>query len=142
VTAHQRDREIVVGARDEALDQRLSDELDAFNLAAMGTAREELSVRVEHRSYLVAGVSGWTWGRAAGISMTWVREDQRGTGVGAAAIAAFEDEARRRGADHCFVTSFTFQAPAFYKRLGYVEIFRWDGVPTTDQDDVHMRKTL
>ena len=28
-----------------------------------------------------------------------------------------------------FVTSFTFQAPGFYERHGYREIFRWDDVP-------------
>jgi hypothetical protein len=41
-----------------------------------------------------------------------------------------------------FVTSFTFQAPAFYERHGYREIFRWHGVPTPDAADVHFRKEL
>ena len=41
-----------------------------------------------------------------------------------------------------FVTSFTFQAPAFYQRLGYDEIVRWESVPTLGRDDVHMRKQL
>lgn len=41
-----------------------------------------------------------------------------------------------------FVTSFTFQAPGFYQRLGYREIFRWESVPTTGRDDVHMRKDI
>ena len=41
-----------------------------------------------------------------------------------------------------FVTSFTFQAPGFYQRHGYREIFRWEGVPTTDLADVHFRKDL
>lgn len=36
-------------------------------------------------------------------------------------MGAFEAEVRRRGADHVFVTSFTFQAPGFYQRLGYSE---------------------
>jgi hypothetical protein len=30
------------------------------------------------------------------------------------------------------VTSFTFQAPGFYERHGYREIFRWERVPTPD----------
>jgi len=47
-----------------------------------------------------------------------------------------------RGCTHVFVTSFTFQAPAFYQRLGYEEIFRWESVPTTGRDDVHLRKQL
>ena len=41
-----------------------------------------------------------------------------------------------------FVTSFTFQAPGFYQRHGYRELFRWQGVPTDDAADVHLRKEL
>jgi hypothetical protein len=54
--------------------------------------------------------------------------------------SSFESEARMRGSRHVFVTSFTFQAPGFYQRLGYREIFRWESVPTLGRDDVHMRK--
>ena len=132
------------GKTDSELDQRLSDELDKVNAAATpGTAAaEELTVRVEQDGELLAGVSGWTWGRAAGIAMTWVREDQRGTGLGGRLLTAFENEARERGCTHLFVTSFTFQAPGFYRRHGYEEIFRWEAVPVPGQDDIHFRKDL
>ena len=138
------ERRISVGGSDAALEQRLSDELDRHNAAATPdvASPEELSVRIVLDGELVAGASGWTWGTAAGIAMTWVHEDHRGTGVGRDLLTAFEDEARRRGADHVFVTSFTFQAPQFYERLGYVETFRWDAVPTPGRDDVHLRKAL
>jgi GNAT superfamily N-acetyltransferase len=133
-----------IGKADTALDQFLNDELDKFNAAAIPeiAPAEELTVRVAQGRYLVAGVSGWTWGHAAGIGMTWVREDHRGTGVGTSAMTAFENEAKRRGCTHVFVTSFTFQAPGFYHRLGYQEIFRWESVPTAGRDDVHLRKDL
>lgn len=133
-----------VGGADPALDRVLNDELDRFNSAATpGVAPAgELTVRVEQAGRLVAGVSGWTWGEAAGIAMTWVHEDHRGSGVGATAMTAFESEARRRGCTHVFVTSFTFQAPGFYERLGYREIFRWESVPGTGSDDVHLRKEI
>jgi hypothetical protein len=49
---------------------------------------------------------------------------------------------RARGADRVFVTSFTFQAPGFYRRHGYRELFRWDGVPREGDADVHLRKDL
>ena len=133
-----------VSKGDSALDQLLNDELDKFNAAATSelAPAEELTVRVEQEGRVVAGVSGWTWGQAAGIGMTWVHEDRRGTGVGTSAMTAFEREAKRRGCAHVFVTSFTFQAPGFYQRLGYQEIFRWESVPTAGRDDVHMRKEL
>lgn len=132
------------GKADSALDQLLNDELDKFNAAATSEVApaEQLTVRVEQAEGLVAGVSGWTWGQAAGVGMTWVRDDHRGTGVGTSAMTAFENEARSRGCTHVFVTSFTFQAPGFYQRLGYREIFRWESVPTAGRDDVHMRKEL
>lgn len=135
----------VVAESDPDLDQRLSDELDRFNAAATPgvDAARELTVRLlDESGQLAAGLSGWTWGVAGGIAMTWVREDARGAGLGARLLASFEDEARSRGCTHVFVTSFTFQAPAFYERHGYVEIFRWDGVPTPGQADVHFRKEL
>jgi GNAT superfamily N-acetyltransferase len=133
-----------IGGGDTALDRRLSDELDRFNAAATPdvASTEELTVRVEEEGDLIGGASGWTWGSAAGIGMTWVREDRRGTGVGTTLLTAFESEARRRGCTHVFVTSFTFQAPDFYRQRGYEEIFRWESVPTPGRDDVHMRKLL
>ena len=91
---------------------------------------------------LAAGMSGWTWGVAAGIGLTWVRETSRGDGLGAQLLAEFESEARSRGCAHVFVTSFTFQAPGFYQRHGYRELFRWQGVPTEESADVHFRKDL
>ncbi len=135
---------IVVGDADASLDQRLSDELDLVNAAAVpGAAAVELTVRIlDDDDELLGGISGWTWQQAAGIAMTWVRADQRGTGVGARLVGRFEETAAERGARRVFVTSFTFQAPGFYERHGYREIFRWDGVPVDGQADVHMRKDL
>ncbi|WP_404372611.1 hypothetical protein [Kytococcus sedentarius] len=54
--------EITLGEVDAALDQRLSDELDAVNAAATrGTPpSRELTVKVEQDGDLLAGVSGWT----------------------------------------------------------------------------------
>jgi GNAT superfamily N-acetyltransferase len=128
-----------------ALDQRLSDELDRYNAAATpGTAAaRELTVQIhDAEGELAAGLSGWTWGVAAGIGMTWVRDDVRGARLGTRLLEEFEAEAGRRGCTHVFVTSFTFQAPGFYERHGYREIFRWDGVPEAGQADVHFRKDL
>ena len=127
------------------LDQRLSDELDLVNAeATRGTApARELTVQIhDDEGELAAGLSGWTWGLAAGIGMSWVREDNRGSGLGTRMLNGFEAEARNRGCTHVFVTSFTFQAPGFYERHGYREIFRWDDVPVAGASDVHFRKDL
>jgi GNAT superfamily N-acetyltransferase len=135
---------IVVGEADASLDQRLSNELSVFNTAAVpGPAAVELTAQaIDDTGELLAGISGWTWQQAAGIGMTWVRADQRGTGIGSQLISQFEHAAAERGARRVFVTSFTFQAPGFYEKHGYREIFRWDGVPVDGEADVHFRKDL
>lgn len=135
---------MTVGSADEALDLRLNEELDRFNESATSDVppAQELTVRAEHAGRLVGGLSGWTWGQASAIAMMWVEEETRGAGLGASLIGAFENEARDRGCLHIFVTSFTFQAPGFYQRLGYREVFRWRSVPIVGRDDVHMYKEL
>lgn len=135
---------IVVGDADPSLDERLSRELDTVNAAAVpGPAAVELTVRcLDGEGALLGGISGWTWQEAAGIGLTWVRADQRRSGVGGRLLTRFEETALDRGARRVFVTSFTFQAPGFYERHGYREIFRWDGVPVEGQADVHFRKDL
>jgi GNAT superfamily N-acetyltransferase len=135
----------VVGAAVPELDQRLSAELDRVNAEATPgiVPARELTVQIlDTADELAAGMSGWTWGVAAGIGLTWVREQSRGDGLGARLLAEFETEARSRGCAHVFVTSFTFQAPGFYERHGYRELFRWQGVPTDEAADVHLRKDL
>ena len=134
---------LTVGAADSELDRALSDGLDAHNKAVTGHSdQRELTVKVTDDAGLVAGLSGWTWGTAAGIGMVWVRDDARSEGWGGRLLAAAEDEARARGCVQVTVSSFTFQAPAFYERHGYVEFARTEGIPVAGHADVHLRKDL
>ena len=69
-----------------------------------------------------AGLSGWTWCGSCYISTVWVHKDLRGQGVGTKLLQAAEQEARRRGSQRIVLSSFSFQAPGFYQKLGY-EVF-------------------
>ena len=91
---------------------------------------------------LLAGLSGWTWGTCAGVAMVWVRADRRGSGVGAELLAAAEQVARDRGCHRLTVSSFTFQAPSFYERHGFVETGRTEALPVEGHADVHFVKVL
>ena len=134
---------LTIGESDAVLDQQLSDGLDAHNFAASGHSDlRELTVKVEDDEGLVAGLSGWTWGTCAGIGMVWVREDSRRDGWGGRLLAAAEEAARERGCRQLLVSSFTFQAPDFYRHHGYVEFARSEGIPVEGEADVHFRKLL
>lgn len=135
---------VLVGGADAELDVRLSGELDAYNTAASGVDdQREFTVRAEDADgHLLAGLSGWTWGTCAGIAMVWVREDHRRGGLGGQLLAAAEQVSRERGCTRLTVSSFTFQAPAFYERYGFVETGRTEGLPVEGHADVHFVKLL
>lgn len=58
----------------------------------------------------------WDW---LYIDLMWMQKDLRRHGYGSRLLSLVEDEARRRGAKHAFLDTFSFQAPGFYQRQGY-----------------------
>ncbi len=58
----------------------------------------------------------WDW---LYIDLMWLEEKHRGSGYGSRLLTLVEAEARRRGARHAFLDTFSFQAPDFYKKHGY-----------------------
>jgi GNAT superfamily N-acetyltransferase len=136
---------LTTGGRDAELAAVLDAGLDEFNFAATGTTKEDqdqFSVKVvDDAGAIVGGLTAWTWAGLCGIGMLWVRPDARKDGWGSRILLAAEQEARRRGCDRVAVSSFTFQAPEFYQRHGYVETGRTLGIPG-EAEDVHMFKRL
>ncbi len=135
---------LTVGDEDAELDERLDAELSAYNLETAGVQEQAgFTVRIDGAAgELVAGLSGWTWGSCAGISLVWVRSDRRARGAGARLLEAAERVARDRGCTQIVVSSFTFQAPGFYERHGFVETARIQGLPLEGAADVHLVKRL
>lgn len=79
----------------------------------------------------LAGLTGETYGNWLCIKYLWVSEDVRGQGIGSRILKAAEEEALRRGCKYSFVDTFHFQAPGFYKKYGYEEVFSLDQYPYT-----------
>jgi ribosomal protein S18 acetylase RimI-like enzyme len=119
------------GGQDDALEKLLDDELTAFNGTASGAGTpEEFSVRLDDAAGEPAGgLTGWIWGKLCAVDLLWVREDLRGAGWGSRLMRAAEEEGVRRGCTDMVVSTYTFQAPEFYRKLGFRETGRTPGVP-------------
>ena len=99
----------------------LEDRITEYNVETTGiTDGRILSFFIRDECQeIVAGLFGWTWGRACEIRDLWVRKDLRKHGFGKALMAAAEEEAVLRGCTLIALDTHSFQAPAFYQRLGF-----------------------
>ncbi len=68
---------------------------------------------------ILGGVIGMTYWNWLYISLMWLPEVLRGQGYGRQLLEMAEDEGRKRGAEYAYLDTFSFQAPGFYKKLGY-----------------------
>ena len=60
---------------------------------------------------IVGGVIGETYWDWFYVDLLWVEEELRGRGYGHHLLVKAEEEARRRGAAHAYLDTFSFQAP-------------------------------
>jgi GNAT superfamily N-acetyltransferase len=58
------------------------------------------------------------------VDLLWIDESQRGTGTGKALLEMAEAEARKFGATHMHLSTWSFQAPDFYRAMGFTEFGR------------------
>jgi GNAT superfamily N-acetyltransferase len=69
---------------------------------------------------LEGGLIGNMYSRWLHIDLLWVAEETRGRGLGSQLLATCEEQARARGCKHSWLDTFSFQAPDFYAKRGYV----------------------
>ncbi|MBK1812262.1 GNAT family N-acetyltransferase [Clostridium sp. YIM B02505] len=79
----------------------------------------------------VAGLIGDTHGNWLSVKYLWVSEELRGQNIGSEILKQAEKTARERGCKYVFLDTFSFQAPEFYKKYGYKEVFAVENYPVT-----------
>ena len=82
---------------------------------------------------LMAGLVAETFGNWLEIEYLFVKEDLRGQGIGSQLLQQAECEAKKRNCRFAFVNTYQFQAPAFYQKQGYKEVFTLKDYPYTGQ---------
>jgi ribosomal protein S18 acetylase RimI-like enzyme len=111
----------ITDVHDDAAVAELRERLVAFNIATTGYDQySSLSCfRRNDEGELDAGIDGFSWGGYAMVEWLWVTASLRGRGHGTSLIRAFEAETQKRGCRVIRVNTHTFQAPDFYRHLGY-----------------------
>jgi GNAT superfamily N-acetyltransferase len=103
-------------------EQVIRDGLHGFNDAVVGyNDRRQLNVVVRDRETgaILGGVHGRTSLGVLFVDLVFLPEDRRGQDIGTRMMRVAEDEARRRGCKSGVLCTISFQAPQFYRRLGW-----------------------
>jgi GNAT superfamily N-acetyltransferase len=90
---------------------------------------EPLGVFVRDEKEIVAGLAGETYCGWLFVRYLWVSDGLRGRGVGRELMTRAEARARDRGCHSAWLDTYSFQAPEFYRKLGYEEFGRLDYPP-------------
>ena len=104
-----------------------------YNLARIEDRNpKELGIYLEdEQGRKLAGLIGETHGNWLMVKFLWVEESLRGRHIGSRILEEAEIEARKRGCKNAFLDTFSFQAPDFYKKHGYREVFALEEYPLT-----------
>lgn len=89
----------------------------------------------------VAGLIGNTHGNWLTVKYLWVSKELRGQKIGSQILEQAEETARKRGCKYAFLDTFSFQAPEFYKKHGYKQVFALEEYPLTGKR-YYFTKTL
>jgi len=110
--------------------RELFKQLRAFNQKAAGKIDyRPLAISLREGKEMIGGLAGssfWGW---MYIELLWIAEDERRKGLGKLLIKKAESEAGKRGVRNMLISTFSFQAPGFYKRLGYRQIAKLKDFP-------------
>ena len=115
--------------------QEIGDLIRSYNRSKREKAESEplnLYVEDEHGE-IMAGLVAETFGNWLEIEYLFVKEDLRGQGIGSQLLQQAESEAKKRNCRFAFVNTYQFQAPAFYQKHGYQEVFILKDYPYTGQ---------
>lgn len=116
-------------------EQKIGELVRSYNRSKREAAKSKsLSLYVEDDSgELLAGLVAETFGNWLEIEYLFVKEDLRGQGIGSQLLQRAESEAKKRNCRYAFVNTYQFQAPAFYQKHGYQEVFTLKDYPCTGQ---------
>jgi GNAT superfamily N-acetyltransferase len=106
---------------DGEIAKQISENLVAFNNSIAGESKREYIVFVARNSsgVVLGGIRAHTHRGWLYIHQLCIFEQNRFGGLGSKLVNLAEAEAKKRGCTGAYLDTFSFQAPKFYKKLGY-----------------------
>lgn len=122
--------------------QEIGDLIRSYNRSKREAAESEpLNLYIEdEQGELMAGLVAETFGNWLEIEYLFVKEEFRGQGIGSQLLQQAESEAKKRNCRYVFVNTYQFQAPAFYQKYGYKEVFTLKDYPYTGQRHYYQKE--
>lgn len=123
--------------------ERLDDGIYAYNAEQTGQ-RDGRLLGIFLRDAdgrVVGGAFANTWCGCLEVKLLWIDESLRRGGHGTRLLRAAEQEALARGCHTAMLDTYTFQAPAFYQKLGY-EVYAVIDDPQTRAQKIFLKRTL
>ncbi len=123
--------------------ERIDDGIYAYNAEQTGHADGRLlGVFLRDAEGRVrGGAFGNTWCGCLEVKLLWVEDGLRSGGYGTQLLYAAEQEAIARGCHTAMLDTYEFQAPEFYKKLGY-EVYAELNDPQTRTKKIFLKRTL
>ncbi|MBZ6007521.1 GNAT family N-acetyltransferase [Paraclostridium bifermentans] len=95
---------------------------------------EFVNVARNEKGAIIGGISGSTYLSSLEIEVLWVQEDYRGQNIALRLLEEIEHRAKDAGCQLAHLTTYSFQAPCFYQKNGYVICGEINGFP----DDIRL----
>ena len=106
----------------------LYDQLNAYNDGNRVKDGKKIAIYVKsNEGAIVAGLVGISFLNWLHVDVLWVDEHERGKNIGGQMLERAEQVAIGRGCIGVNLETYSYQAPSFYFKKGYVEFGRLDG---------------
>ncbi len=102
-----------------------------YAVAPLTEVRQLAAFATDEAGTVVGGAIGRTWGQCCELLQLWVAPELRSSGVGSRLLHEFEAHARARGCSIFYLTTLSYQAPEFYRKLGYTVLAQIAGYPNS-----------
>jgi GNAT superfamily N-acetyltransferase len=103
------------------LRKKLADKIDSFNNRKAGPSRwKPLGLEAkDEKGKFVGGLTGFTYLGWLYFDILFVDQKLRGNGLGRSLLSKAEIWAKKNGCKYVHLSTMSFQAPGFYRKLGY-----------------------